>query len=922
MASTTVSRGPVEVFFSYSHEDKRYLKKLMQNLSVLEDRKVVTNWHDRELLAGDDLKKIDAHLDSAALVALLISENFLSSPACKNEMARAFARYRAGQTSVVPIILTPCRWKEVRLYPDTQGEEIDLLGQKIVLPQDGKPIVKWRPQQDGYLDVVEGLEDKIRNLLDRSRRRRSKSVSPQSYFYNLRMPPTPFIGREQERKDLKFLLTSPEVQLVVVTGPGGVGKTRLALRVASDEDLRKVFPNGICLVGLEEIGQVDAVVPAIAKALDFKEGDDGTLEEALSDYLVNKSMLLLLDNFDQVAFAGEKIAKLLGNNPGLKVLITSRTTLNIIGEYNFLVPMLSVPKRQSGKSRMNDQEIASLSQYDAVKLFITTAKRKSPEFRVTNTNAPAVADICSKLEGWALAIDLAAARVTQFTPKRIRELLSLHFLETLDQGEKEQHKKIEATIAWSYTQLDDEEKKLFRRLAVFSGNYDAESVASVWDMPLRMQDAISSLENGLASLVAKNLLQQQVDDSGGEFRFSMLDIVREYALDRLKESGELEDGKRRHAGYFLRFVEDAEEQITSTKRGTWLKKLEMEHANLQAALEWCQSDKGDKQLGLRLAGSLFWFWNMRGLFLEGRQWLEKMLAWTTAEQRTPARAKALYGVGGLVFLQGDFEAALVELNESVGIWQELGDRRWLGYALVVLGMTHLSLNEDSFEEARRCEEMSIEIFRDLPDSFGHALALNDLGNVFRAEKDHAKAQELYRQSLKRWQGDSWGCPLTLSNIGFLEMIDGNRVAARKAFDEARKIQSREKDRWGMGETLKYMADLAVRDNEVTEAERLYRDSLLLNREIGRRPFLVGCLAGLAVLAVRSGREEHAARLIGVVDRQRGAIRASAKSIDHGMYDAILKPISERFSQFETVREEGREMDLMEAVSYALERIAA
>jgi predicted ATPase len=917
--------APVEVFLSYSHQDKSYLRELKKHLAVLENRRRISTWSDHGLDGGDDLDEIWPRLDAADLVVLLISENFISSRSCSEEMLHAYTRHQAGQASVVPVILKPCDWQEALLTDGGSPEEVELLGRKIALPRDGKPIITWKPRQEGYLDVVRGLKAKIDRLVrDRRERERPQAGPSSTYFYNLRVPPTPFIGREKERKELKGLLASESVRLVVLTGPGGVGKTRLAERVASE--LKRRFRHGVCMVRLGQVSQPEAVVPVIAKTLEIKESLASPVEAALADYLATKQMLLLLDNFEQVdpvAPAGEKIAGMLEKSPDLKVLITSRSDLNIVGRYNFPVPLLSVPPP--------GEPAESLSQYDAVKLFIETARRGSPNFAVTNDNAPAVAEICHRLEGLALSIELVAATVGH--PPNLKRLLRQVKISPMKAaryealGEERQHWSLEATITYSYKLLNEEEQRLFRQLAVFGGGCRAEDVAAVWSPSSESKSrGIRALERGLTSLVAKSLLRQQPDEVDQEFRFKMLDVVREYALDRLEESGELEQGRRRHAEHFTALAEKAETKLTSAERGDWLKRLDSEHGNFQAALEWCGSEEGDCALGLRLAGALFWFWNMRGDFQEGRHWLEEMLRRDGAPP--PVRAKALYGAGGLAFLQGDYRPARRALEESVQLWREIGDRRRLGYALVVLGMT--SLNENDFETARRCERESLEIFGvvmpsgELMDPWGYALALNDLGNVLRAENRHAEALDLYHQSLKRWRRmkDPWGMPLTLSNIGFLEMIAGNLVEAKKAFESALKSQREEKDRWGMGETLKYLADLAVRDGRDADADRLYRESLALNREIGRTPFVVGCLAGLAVLAARSGRDEYTANLAGAVDRYQGAFRASAKSIDHGMYDPTVRQVGARFGRFEAVRGQGREMDLAAAVDYALDRAAA
>jgi tetratricopeptide (TPR) repeat protein len=362
------------------------------------------------------------------------------------------------------------------------------------------------------------------------------------------------------------------------------------------------------------------------------------------------------------------------------------------------------------------------------------------------------------------------------------------------------------------------------------------------------------VEAGLRSLLRNNLVWQ----SGPE-RFRMLAVVREYARKRLRQAhkdSRVEDPlafERRHAAFFTGLAETLEPRITSSRRGDALERLEAEHANFQAVFDWSLKT-GEPQLGLRLAGALFWFWNLRAHFSEGRTWLGRLLERSGDLPETAALAKALYAAGGLAFLQGDSQDALNKLGRGERIWRRLGDSRGLAYTLVVRGMA--LLEENHVAVAGDCETEAESLFHSLGDLWGGALALNDLGNVLRARGEYEQARETYWKSLALWErmGDSWGLPMTLSNLGFLEMLQERYREAREAFERALALQRQVGDRWSHAETLKYLADLAVREKSWREALRLYRESLELNLRIGRKPFLLGCLEGLAAVAAETRRD--------------------------------------------------------------------
>jgi predicted ATPase len=457
---------------------------------------------------------------------------------------------------------------------------------------------------------------------------------------NLPAQPTPLIGREREVADVTALLRRGDVRLVTLTGPGGTGKTRLGFQIAAE--LLDDFAEGTYFVDLAPISDPDLVASVIAQTLGARETGGRPLVELLNTYLREKHLLLLLDNFEQVLSAAPLVAGLLAAAPRLKVLVTSREVLHLRSEKEFPVPPLELPDPQHPK------EIETLSQYAAVQLFIARALDVKPDFAVTNQNAPALAEVCARLDGLPLALELAAARIKLFSPEALLARLNSR-LAVLTGGPRdlpERQQTLRNTIEWSYNLLDAGEQTLFRRLSIFVGGCTGDAVEAVCnpdgDLPLEVIDR-------LAALLDKSLLKQ-LEGSDGAPRFMMLETIREYALERLAASGETEVLRRRHAECFLALAETAEPQFHGSDQRLWLDRIEIEHDNLRAALAWSlegqratpqsPDDQLRSALGLRLAAALWQFWDRRGYAPEGRRWLERTLA-ADRGTATPGRLKAL-----------------------------------------------------------------------------------------------------------------------------------------------------------------------------------------------------------------------------------------------------------------------------------------
>src|ERR671910_1697714 len=474
-----------------------------------------------------------------------------------------------------------------------------------------------------------------------------------AYRNNLPLQPTPLVGREKEVAEGCDLLGAEATRLLTLTGPGGIGKTRLALQAAAD--LLEEFPDGAFFAPLATLTDSELLLPAVAEALGVMETAEQPLGENLKDYLSERRLLLVLDNFEQVLGAAPAVTELVAGAPGLKVLATSRAPLGLYGEHEYAVPPLSVPDVK------HLPDLKSLSQYEAVRLFIERAKAAKVDFEVTDESAPAVAEICVRLDGLPLAIELAAARIKMLPPKAMLQRLTSR-LKLLTGGARdlpERQRTLRATIEWSFALLDEGEQVLFARLAVFSGGRTLEAIEAICDAE---GDLPVEAFEGVSSLLDKSLLRQE-EGPNGEPRFVMLETVHEFAREKLHGSGETEEIKRTHAEYFLTLVEEAYPELKGPDQLEWLERLEAEHDNMRAALTWALERK-EVAVALRMGGALSWFWEVRGYHSEGRRWLEEVLA-MDGRGSPEVRAMALAGIGALAEEQGDLDRAQEGCEEGL-----------------------------------------------------------------------------------------------------------------------------------------------------------------------------------------------------------------------------------------------------------------
>ncbi len=644
------------------------------------------------------------------------------------------------------------------------------------------------------------------------------------HINNLPLELTSFIGREREIAEVEGLLATH--RLVTLTGPGGCGKTRLALAVGSA--LAEDFDDGTWWVGLASLSDPDLVAQSVASALGVRETPGRPLAEALADHLGPKETLLILDNCEHVIDAcAALVDALLHACPNLRVLAASREALNLAGETTWLVPPLSLPDSS------RPQDLGTLTDYEAVRLFVERARAVASTFSLTPENAPAVASLCRQLDGMPLAIELAASRVRALSPPQILDRLSDRFRLLTGGGRiaAPRHRTLRATMDWSHERLSEEEKVLFRRLSVFAGGWALEAAEAVCAGGGILEDEVLDL---LSRLVDQSLVV--VREWEGEARYRLLETVRQYAKEKLEESGENEGVGRRHAEHFLELAETAEAALLGPEQEAWVGHLEVEHDNLRAALDWSERT-GATEAGLRLAGALPRFWIIRGHFTEWQARLKTLLALPEAPARSAARAKACYALGSLFYRRGnhaagDLEEARTCMEESLDIFRQVGDEVRTAAALTELGSIDTEFGE--YDSARASFEESLMLQRRLGDEHGIARTTNGLGWLDFLRGEPARARPLLEESLAilRKLGDKFYLGGSVLYLGCLDCEQGNYGAARSRFVELTRLVSFQQYRYVAPLVLEAFVVLAASQDQAVHALRLAGAAAGLRRVMG------------------------------------------------------------------------------------------
>jgi predicted ATPase/transcriptional regulator with XRE-family HTH domain len=761
--------------------------------------------------------------------------------------------------------------------------------------------------------------------------------------------PTPLIGRVAERAAVHAALDAS--RLVTLTGVGGTGKTRLALQVA--ERLLDAFPDGVYFVSLTSVPDASLVPSAIAGTLGLHEAGRQAPFDALQEHLRDKHLLLVLDGFEHLLEAAPLIGELLAGCPELRILVTSRAVLHLAAEQVYPVPPLSLPDLQPLP------ETADLAHYDAVALFLARAQAVRSDFTLTAEDAPAVAEICHRLDGLPLAIELAAARVRLFLPPALLERLSSP-LGILTGGARDlpaRQQTLRGTLDWSYGLLSNGEQRLFRRLAVFAGGCTLQAAEVVCNR----EEDLDVVET-VSSLLDQSLLCP-AEVTSEEPRVVMLQTIREYALEQLEESGEVEALRRRHADYYLALAEKAEPALLGAGQTTWLSHLEQEHGNLRAALRWCLRP-GEAERGLRLGAALWRFYQARGHLTEGREWLEGLLRLQESSGSSGAalvRARALVSASRLARAQGDIARAATLAEEGLELSRQLRDKDTGAGALITLG--HAALVWGDIRRAEDCCQEALALAQETGNTWSIAEALHHLGTQAMGQGEYDRAVSLYEQSLVLWRecGDGVYLGATLIKLGDLaSYFEGDRNKAARLYGESVAVFRDLADRRGTGHALAALADLAQEQGDFERAEALAAESLQLLRDLGERHITAWATQVLADVVLKQGdamralallrqslvlaqsvghtdivasmlgdlgrvawaqaRPARAACLCGAAAALRAAVGTTILPQQQGVYDRLLADVRQALGEgaCDLAWDRGRAMPMEQAITYALQ----
>ena len=641
--------------------------------------------------------------------------------------------------------------------------------------------------------------------------------------HNLPAQLTPLIGREQEIAAACTLLRRPDVRLVTITGTGGVGKTRLALQVATD--LLDDFADGVSYISLAPISDLDLVIPTITQALGIKERGARPLKDLLKAYLRDKHLLLLLDNFEQILPAVPHLTDLLTSCPHLSILVTSRATLHVQGEHEFPVSPLAFPDL----AQLPEPEV--LSHYAAVALFLQRAQAVKPDFQLTANNARAIVEICARLDGLPLAIELAATRIKLLPPQALLARLGQR-LTMLTRGARDapaRQQTLRDTIAWSYNLLDAYEQRLFQRLSVFVGGCTLEAIEALC-AALDTGPAPISVLHAVASLIDKNLLQQG-GHTGGEPRLLMLETPRAYGLECLTASGQLETMRRAHTDYYLRLAEEAGPELLSPQQSVWFERFEQEHENLRAVMNWLL-ERAEGGKALRLATALGWFWFQRGHWSEGRTFLERALAGTQGEV-TPLRAQALLNLGDLILNQGELDRTEQCYRECLALARQLEDTGRIGTSLGSLG--YIALIQGNYAAAKALLEEGVPLSREAGDRFGAACSLTYWSIVALYQGDYVRARALAEECLALFRdlGSRMDSTFALIRLVEVSFFQGDLAQAYTVAEECLVLCIEEVSA-NKAETLCLLGKVVLQQGDSARAHALAGESLALSKEVNEK----------------------------------------------------------------------------------------
>jgi len=713
--------------------------------------------------------------------------------------------------------------------------------------------------------------------------------------HDLPIPRTSLLGREHEVAEAKELLLRNDVRLLSLTGPGGAGKTRLAVAVGAA--IADQFTAGVQFVSLASITNPDLVPIALAGALDIQQVANRTIPQLIGDRLQSSGpFLLLLDNFEQVLPAATVVAETLEACPSFKILVTSRSCLRVYGEQEF--------------------PVAPLAQNAAIELFTQRAAAVWPGFAITSENKSVVQEICSRLDGLPLAIELAAARTKVLSPDaildRLQSRLQLLTGGPLDLPERQQ--TLRKAIDWSHDLLNDAERKLFRRFSVFVGGCTLEAAEAVCNTN---RDLGMDLFEGLSSLVDKNLVQR-VDRMEAEPRFAMLETIREYACERLAESGEQSATRRSHAAYCLVLAEEGNPELGPADRSHWLAQCDVEIDNFRFALDWLFQTR-DLEWGLRLCTALFRFWDMREHLTEGRARLETVLQMAGVEH-TKDRARLSHFIGALASAQGDYPAAEHFLQQGLSLYEELGDQSGVAASLNALAVS--ARDRGDYGAAQSDFERSLACWRMQSDRLAVARCLHNLANVVKVRGDYPRARQALSEATDIFHqlGDRHGAAWSINQEGDIARAQGDMVAARALYQCALLVFRESGDQWGSARSLTDLGGIDCEQGDHLAAHESYREALEIFAGLGNRRGTARALEGSACLSLALGQAARALKLAGAAANLRQLISAPLPPAEQLKLDQMLLPAWEKFSEREgqILWAEGCAMTLEKVIEYSLQ----
>lgn len=857
-----------------------------------------------------------------------------------------------------PLASVPVLERLLATDPADEGAHRALMRAFVAAGRRGEALLQYarcvaalRDELDAVPDAeTEALVAEIRST-SRFQSTPMTSTGPAQAFDNLPAPPTPLLGRDRELQTLQDLLLDPRIRLVTVTGPGGIGKTRLALEAA--QQAVGDVADGVCFVSLAAIRDPQLVLPAAARALDVDEISGPMTLEILSQALRGREVLLVLDNFEQVIGAATDVGALLASCSKLTVLATSRQPLGLRGEHVVAAPPLAVPRMGARASR-NRLRASSVTRYAAVALFAERARAVQPGFVLTDADAAVVISLCARLDGLPLAIELAAARCRHLAPAELLSLLERR-LPLLTDGARdlpERQRTLWDAVAWSHDLLGSEEQVLFRRLSVFVGGFSLEAASSVCT-------ASGDVASGVWALADKSMLQREDGLDSGSSRFRMLETIREFAMMKLDASGEEDTIRGRHADYFLKVVEKAEPHLHQKDQISWLDRLEAEHDNMRAALGWtCERRDADTALGI--SGALSEFWRMGGYLEEGKAWLERALT-LAADTPSVRRALCQRGAGILAQAQGESDQAVSRLTESLNDWRALGDQRRTGETLGLLGELErtrgdypkaLELSEEAlkifeaidhrpgiadtlnrlglvatdrgeYTNARGLFERSGALYEARSDRYGPARVLNNLGVISFWQEDYHRAAALFEESLALWRalGDRPHTAMALANLGEALRADGDLGRAMTVAREGLHLSREVGDRRTAAMALFILGSLIQHHEIDPAAAEPLMEGLLDYQQVGDRLGMVWCLEALSGPAATTGRPELAAQLLGAAEVLRDQVGVPLQPAERAAYhrhvNAARRVLPDP-AAFQQAWAAGRALDIDAAVAMAVE----